>query len=343
MIYTYASSYISGLGKVVETILKDKIKGVQIIENQDGLIIYKTNKQLDFKSFQCFNNTFLVINFENTNSNSPFQHSVSSLSKKIIIDAKNISTVLNIKPNTSFKILCIDKNQPTSIDFSILTPIEKQIQSKLKMKVGFRKHDLDFVFLRRNENIILFALKLTYNRITEKQLPGGALRPELSYLLAYMSKIKSSDIIIDPFCGHGSIPKEIVKHFNYNMVFASDINEILINQFKLEYKKNKKNLFIKQRNALDLSYFKDGFIDKIITDPPWNIFEKTEDNFVEFYSKMLTEFNRILKENGTCTVLMGNIIDFEAALTNSNFKIKDKFHILVNGKKANVYILVKAS
>ena len=46
MIYTYASSYISGLGKVVETILKDKIKDVQIIENQDGLIIYKTNNSI---------------------------------------------------------------------------------------------------------------------------------------------------------------------------------------------------------------------------------------------------------------------------------------------------------
>lgn len=343
MIYTYASSYISGLGKIIEKILKNRIKDVKIIENLDGLIIYKTSRSLDLKSFQCFNNTFLVLGMEKTTSSSPFQNSVSSLAKKINIDTETIYNNLKIKQNSSFKILCIDKNQPTSIDFSVITPIEKQIQSKLKIKVGFRKHDLDFVFIRRNENIIIFALKLTYNRVTEKQLPGGALRPELSYLLAYMSNIKSSDIIIDPFCGYGSIPKEIVKYFNYNMVFASDINETLINQLKLEYKKNKKNFFIKQRDALDLSYFKDGFIDKIITDPPWNIYDKTEGNFIEFYSKMLTEFNRILNQNGTCTILMGNISDFEAALSNSNFKIDDKFNILVNGKKANVYKLIKAN
>ncbi len=343
MIYTYASSYISGLGKIVETILKEKIKDVHIIENLDGLIIYKTNKPLDYKSFQCFNNTFLVIGFEKTNSNSPFHHSVLSLSKKITVDYINISTAITIKPNISFKILCIDKNQPTSIDFSVLTPIEKQIQSKLKMNVGFRKHDLDFVFLRRNENIIIFALKLTYNRVTEKQLPKGTLRPELSYLMAYMSDIKKSDIIIDPFCGRGSIPREIVKNFNYNMIFASDIDESLVNQLKLEYKKNKKNLFIKQRDALDLSYFEDGFIDKIITDPPWNIFNKTNENFTVFYTKMLSEFNRILKPNGTCTILMGNIPDFETSLNNSNFKLIEKFNILVNGKKANVYKLNKVN
>lgn len=343
MIYTYASSYISGLGNIVEKILKNRIKDVKIIKNLDGLIIYKTSKSLDLKNFQCFNNTFLVLGMEKTNSSSPFQNSISSLTKKINIDIETVYNNLKIKQNSSFKILCIDKNQPTSIDFAVITPVEKQIQSKFKIKVGFRKHDLDFVFIRRNENIIIFALKLTYNRVTEKQLPGGALRPELSYLLAYMSNIKSSDIIIDPFCGHGSIPKEIVKYFNYNMVFASDINETLINQLKLEYKKNKKNFFIKQRDALDLSYFKDGFIDKIITDPPWNIFDKTEENFVEFYTKMLSEFNRILKQDGICTILMGNISDFETALINSNFKIYDKFNILVNGKKANVYKLIKAN
>ena len=56
---------------------------------------------------------------------------------------------------------------------------------------------------------------------------------------------------------------------------------------------------------------------------------------------MLKEFYRILKPNGVCTILMGNVNDFEKALKSAKFKLIEKYHILVNGKKANVYKLVK--
>lgn len=57
---------------------------------------------------------------------------------------------------------------------------------------------------------------------------------------------------------------------------------------------------------------------------------------------MLNEFKRILKDNGVLVALMGNINDFEKALNIVNgFKINDKYNILVNGKKANIYVLLK--
>ena len=124
-------------------------------------------------------------------------------------------------------------------------------------------------------------------------------------------------------------------------MFASDIDMNLINKLKLEFKKNKKNLFIKQRDALKLEYFENNFFDKIITDPPWNIYNAQNDDFSVFYKKMLTEFYRILKPNGFCVVLMGNVDDFEKALNPNQFRLLEKYHILVNGKKANVYKLMK--
>lgn len=112
---------------------------------------------------------------------------------------------------------------------------------------------------------------------------------------------------------------------------------ILINLFK----NNKKKLYIKQRNALDLSYFENEFIDKIITDPPWNIFNKQDNSYVEFYNQMFNEMCRILKPTAKAVILMGNIEEFEKAIKSTNFIIDEKLHILVNGKKANIYILKK--
>ena len=57
---------------------------------------------------------------------------------------------------------------------------------------------------------------------------------------------------------------------------------------------------------------------------------------------MLVELNRILKDYGILIILMGNILDFEKALNNVKlFKTNKVFKILVNGKKANIYVLSK--
>ncbi len=342
MTFTYASSYISGMGSVVEKALKDQISDVCIIQNKDGFIIYKTSQKSNILSLKFFNNTFLLIDKANVSHGQSFQQSVNFILNKLQIHDNIVKSIININKQKTFKILAIDKNQPSTIDYNKIKPLEKYIEKNIGIKNSFKNHDLDFVFMKRDDSIIMFLLKLTYNRITEKSLSHGELRPELAYLLSYMSNIKETDIILDPFCGHGSIPKQIVKNFKYNMLFASDYDEKLIKKLKLEYKNNNKNLFIKQRNALDLSYFQDGFINKIITDPPWNEFNKTEENYEIFYLKMLNEFYRILHNDGICTILMGNVNDFEYALKSTKFLLNEKFNILVNGKKANVYKLIKS-
>ena len=59
--YTYASSYISGFGKTVETILKSQIKDVVIVKHLDGLVVYKTELEFSRLQMSCFNNTYPYI------------------------------------------------------------------------------------------------------------------------------------------------------------------------------------------------------------------------------------------------------------------------------------------
>ena len=341
MIYTYASSYISGFGKPVEIILKKQISDVVIVKHLDGLIVYKTQKKLSEIKLSCFNNTYMVLAMDSTNSKNSYEDAIKKFVNKSEFDFKGVADNIHRGNDNTFKILPFDGNLPTSIDFGIIKELENRIKQKFGLKLGIKKHDFDIVLSRRSEGLVLLLFKLTYDRKTEKDLQHGALRPELCNILAWISDIKSDDIIMDPFCGHGSIPKEIVKHFKYNMLFASDIDADLIDKLKSEFKKNKKNLFIKQRDALNLGYFQDGFFDKIITDPPWNIYNSKDKDFSVFYEKILQEFSRILKSGGICTILMGNAQDFDQALANTDFKLNEKYHILVNGKKANVYKLIK--
>lgn len=341
MVYTYASSYISGFGKTIEAILKSKVKDVIIIKHLDGLVIYQTKLEFSQLRLPCFNNTYQVLAMADAKPNIPYDVAVKRFIANADVQLTGLQSNINTLKNKSFKILPFDGNLPTSINFDVIESLENKVERTLNLKVGFRRHDFDLVLLRRREGMFFALFKLTYNRLTEKDLNKGALRPELCYILSWISDLNKNDIIIDPFCGHGSIPKIIAKYFTYNMLFASDIDEILINKFKNEFKKNKKNLFIKRRDALNLEYFENDFFDKIITDPPWNLYNSQNEDFSLFYKKMFNEFYRILKPNGICTILMGNRVEFERALNTRKFKTLETYHILVNGKKATVYKLMK--
>lgn len=338
--YTYGATFTTGFSNTVERLLRGKIKSCHIVKTLDGLIIFKCNEDLLNVKFPFLNNLFIIISYIETNSLVEYNLSLKHLVDNTLIDYRILDKY--VKRNTDFKILNIDKNQPVSINYRIIEPLEEDLSTIYNLKINKKNPKTEFVILRRNENIMLFMLKISSNRQTEKFLQKGELRPELANLIISQIDLDKSCIVMDPFCGNGSIPKEIVKHFQYNMCFASDIDEELVNKLKKEYKGNNKKLFIKQRDALNLDYFQNEFLDAIITDPPWNIYNEQEIDIVKFYYDMLKEFKRIIKNNGKLVVLMGNVDNFEKALLKiDGFDLKNKIYTLVNGKKACLYVFEK--
>lgn len=337
---TYAATFTTGFSKTVEERIKNTIDNCEVLIVYDGLIVFKTDQSLLNVKIPFLNNIYNVIGIAKVDSESDFNNCLQQFVKRIRLEPKIINKF--IKKNSDFKIMNIDKNQPVSINFKIIEPLENEIKSKFNLKFNKKNPKTEFVVLRRRENVMLFMLKISYNRQTEKNLHKGELRPELANLMISQIYLNNSSIVMDPFCGHGAIPKEIIKNFNYNMCFASDNDDDLISKLKKQYKGNNKKLFIKNRDALNLDYFENNFIDAIITDPPWNIYNEQDINCVDFYKKMLIEFKRILKNNGKLVILMGNVVDFEKSLSQiTGLTQINKFNTLVNGKKATLYVLEK--
>ena len=333
----YVGTFGSGWQTVIEKILQED--NIKIIEILDGFVIFESDK-INLKKYPFFNNVYLLLDSIKVKTNN-IDNNICLLISKANIDFKTINIFLKQIKHRSFKIKAINGNQPAKINYANLVVLENKIEKNTLMKIE-KNSDIDFVFIQRSEGYMYFLMKLTYNRITEKNLKQGSLRPEVCYLLSKLANIQEMDIVLDPFCGSGAIPKEIVKHFKYNMCFASDIDESKVSVLKKEYKNNNKKFFIKVADGLNLDRYEDNFIDAIITDPPWNIYNKSSDNFEKFYIDMLNEFSRILKYDGRIVILMGNIDVFEKALNITKlFKIKNKISVLINGKKANAYLLIK--
>ncbi len=83
--------------------------------------------------------------------------------------------------------------------------------------------------------------------------------------------------------------------------------------------------------------FDNNFITKIVTDPPWGLYENIE-NIESFYSAMIKELVRVLKPKGIIVLLTARKDEFEKILSKQkNLELLEKYEILVSGKKSGIY------
>ena len=182
----------------------------------------------------------------------------------------------------------------------------------------------------------------TKSGFTEKNLNKGELRPEIAYLICSFAGIQSDDVVLEPFCGYGSIPVQLAKRFNCSKIYASDIDKEKVDLV------NKKlcavaepvqaQIDVRQADAMVLPHIPDNSIDKIITDPPWGLWENIPD-IQDFYNKMFVSFRRVIKQNGKMIILSARTHELESAVKTQGLKIEKSLHTLVNGKKANLCVI----
>ena len=338
----YFSTFITGLSEVVKNELIESIQDISIKSVQDGLIIYGSScKNTEIISLRFLNNTFTLIKTFKDVENST--QSINRIIKNIIQDNNLFYHLKNKVPQYSktFRIIISVENQMTRHDKNVLPKLENKIIEATNLKVHKSLPDVEFWLYIRREKHAYFGIRLTHNKEQKKILARGELRSELSHILAYISNPSKNDVFLDPFSGSGSIPKEIIKSFPYRKIIVIDNDKILVDKLGKYKDINKKNVVIQKMNALHLYNIKNETINKIVTDPPWGITMGKNLNLNVFYKNMLNEFKRILVKNGVAIILMGNNDIFENILNNNDFTVEKTYNILVSGKKARIYTLVK--
>ncbi len=140
---------------------------------------------------------------------------------------------------------------------------------------------------------------------------SGMLPPKLAQIMINLSGAKLDDIILDPFCGSGTILTEAIL-MGYKNLIGSDISNKAIKDTKinLEWIKNNYQLSITNYELKNIDVtqiskqIKPNSIDAIITEPylgpqrgKFDI-NKTVKELEHLYTKSLVEFKKILKPNG---------------------------------------------
>jgi tRNA G10 N-methylase Trm11 len=145
---------------------------------------------------------------------------------------------------------------------------------------------------------------------------SGMLPPKLAQIMINLSQAKQSDIILDPFCGSGTILTEAMIMGNKNLI-GTDISEKAVKdtQKNTEWIRKKFQLsivnfqlFNKSVTELSKTITRQS-IDRIITEPYLGPqrgrinFIKVKKELEELYTEALKEFGEILKPNGRIVMI----------------------------------------
>lgn len=150
---------------------------------------------------------------------------------------------------------------------------------------------------------------------------SGTMPPKLAQILINLLQAKKDDLVLDPFCGSGTILSEALVSGYKNLV-GSDISEKAINDSEENLEWIEKNYQIKNAKYellnLDVKNLSQNFqknsIDRIIAEPylgpalrGGESIDKIQKNISELtklYLSAFQEFQKILKQNGRIVFIL---------------------------------------
>ena len=328
MPYTFLAQCIAGLQDFIADQLVHEF-GADIWHIEEGLVVFSGGKT-DTPAY--INNIFLVLH---TLKGGDMDSLLTACARETRWHKTAQQSI--IKDEKSFRLFLSDESRLVSADREKLDKLIGQVERQCRIEHSSHRPDTEFWLFRRRNGAAYFCKRLTKNRLTEKDLKPGELRPELAQILCLMSEPEAKDIFLDPFAGSGAIALARRK-WPYEMIFASDIAPEKALALKKKITAAKKPVVTRAADALKLDKIEDRFVDKVVTDPPWGLFDKSIKDVPAFYKKALQELCRVVKPDGIIVMLTGQrelatdlAKQFSGALT-----LEHRYDILVSGKKASV-------
>ncbi len=338
---TYLSTFIAGLGGPVRRALEERLPGVRVELELDGLIVYEAGGEtVAIRNLPFFNNSFVVLKTFPGLKPERGQEVLDEMLAAILRDGDLRGRIPGRLKGT-FRLATAWSNALTAVDRDLLEKVEARIAAsgppgRLRPHRGRPDHELWLSY--RSEGYGFLLLRLTRHTAYEKVLEKGELRPELAWMLCWLSEPREGELVLDPFCGSGAIPLMRASQFSRGLVLASDLDAALVEKLKARVKEGdlKRRIVVRQEDARHLSRYADGSIHKIVTDPPWGLFQELEEGPETFYQEVLAELARVLIAGGLLVILLAR-----GARLPGELEVVESWPILVSGKKAEILKLRK--
>lgn len=231
----------------------------------------------------------------------------------------------------SFRVMFSEANRLAGVEVQYREAFERAI----RVKNNRATPDTELMILRRSDGCGLLLMRLSKPVHAKK----GELSPAVASCMAYLAKPEAGGAFIDPFAGSGAMGVARMALGKSKRIFLSDIDAATVTKLR---KRIPGRAEIERLDAMKLSErFEPGEFTEIVTDPPWGIYKPLNAAPAQFCREMLENFRYALSPYGSCVVLTAMKAEFADAVSRSELELTERFDILVNGKKAAIFVLKK--
>lgn len=327
-----AATFVAGAQEIILRQLKQyPIERLKVTYSDDSFILFATDMPIDqIIDFRFFSNTFVVAKQWEV---SP--HLLPDMVDELLAQPPPLALLRELIQGATFRIV-FDENGLVGVDAHALSQLNQLVARQLGIKQSSHRPQHEFWLIRRKTGAAMFGLRLPRPAYKRQERPAGALRPELSHLLLLVAGAKQKDVLLDPFAGYGSITEESVKGFGLKHASGVEKNAQLANQLAA------RGYTSMLGDATNLSAIPDGSISKVVTDPPWGLYDAAGATALDkLYTASLCEMQRVLRPQGIAVILSGSALLNDAIAQAAGFDRLKAYPILVSGKKAVIHKLQK--
>ncbi len=342
MKYRYLGLCIPGSEEICADILRGRLKDLDGLSLSGGSVDFTTAVPYSGLNLFCFNNIFRVLHAAPA---VPTSEGLAGFIRALPGSPADWPACRdNPKGTRTFRLVCSCRGQLVFVPKRARAAVEDRLSRESGLRPDRSLPDSEFWAMVRSDGQGWFLKRLTRHKAYDKLLSPGELHPELAYMLCWLSGPGPGDLVIDPFCGHGSIPRERCRRFPYREIFAFDTDGRMLDSSRQKLPR-RENIHIVNQDALRLTEaLGPETVDAFITDPPWGLYQDLGMSVGEFYFKALAEMNACLKPGGRIVLLTAAKDELNKALESiPGLGAAKRYDILVSGKKAGIFLIEKAA
>lgn len=177
-----------------------------------------------------------------------------------------------------------------------------------------------------------------YRREWRKEFVPAGINPALAYVMCEVAEIKATDVVLDPFCGGGTIPVTVAAYFKPKQIIASDLSGKAIDITQRNITRAKVKNIMVFRSDVSMLKLGAGSISKIITNLPFGIREKSHDQNIKIYENFAAISKKALSATGKIVLLTQEIKLIEQIFNDKGFKKVADYPVDQGGLRPHIFV-----
>lgn len=166
----------------------------------------------------------------------------------------------------------------------------------------------------------------------------GTLHPPLAFAMGLLSGADHHQCVLDPFCGVGTIPIELVKLDSTIQAFGLDIASESIQKAIVNAQSANVRVDFLVGDAAQLP-LRDGVIDRVVSNPPWGQAVEVKGKLQAGPLPFFQEIQRVSRENAKMVLLIKWSEEYEESLGRADWRVLLRNPVSLFGSWTEIQLL----